>query len=209
MPMKHTIVTRHSWLVPGTRAHATLMPDLDWRYRAGLYSESKAMQLTNRALRVVVGSIVSRYGIADRAILDDLVHELHLRLAKTDAAAKYDPALGAPLTFIRGYAWTVVWEYLYRRKPPPMLGSETLAPVGADGDQLARLERAELMTELTTLLNQLSDGEMRALEDEFALPRDAQPEPIARTRRRRGANPEALPRAIDVIERLRQLAAKR
>jgi DNA-directed RNA polymerase specialized sigma24 family protein len=205
-PSSTHAIPRGRWCEPGTPTFELLFPEIARRSNAGLIDAAGARQLAMRGLRAIVKRILERSGRADADTIEDCLQDLLVRLARMNVPERYDPEKAAPLTFVDGVARFVVHEAVFRRKPPRPQGGEALEPLGVDGDQLARLERQELLDELTALMEQLSDGERRALQEHYPLPDDVQVEPAPRKRRRRGTSPDALPRAVDVIERLRRLA---
>jgi DNA-directed RNA polymerase specialized sigma24 family protein len=186
-------------MVPGTRTFLVFFADLANLESPGransheLVDESQA-----RLRRIALEALASCRG---RALMspEDLVQDLHERVASMDAARRYDPAKGTPAAFLYGVAATLVRERLFRRQPPVMASTEETGEPSFDGNQLAQLERHEALEELQICLSQLSAGEVRALVAEFG-PLPGHSCPV--THRRRLQNSDALPRAIEGLRKL-------
>lgn len=191
------------WLVPGSTTFTVLCPVPARRYHEGAISEAEALAAIDRHLQSIVIGAMADLGLRSRSLAEDLVQAMYLRIATMDAAARYDPSQSSPATYLRGIARTLVRELYFRRSGPRTVTGDALESVVVGGDQLDRAVHEELLDELRYWLDQLSPGEIRALVREFGPLFGSSP---PKGRRRRLRNPDALPRALEI---LRELAAHR
>lgn len=201
--MTLTIDPTDLWLVPGSRTLAIFMPDLFRKYEIGETAEHETVHLIERRLLTIVIGAMHDLGVRNIALIEDLAQELPLRLATMNAVERFDPSRSSPTTFMYGIARTLIREQLWRRQRPEAIGGDAIDRLGRDGSQLDRAVRQEQHEELYSWLDQLSDGELRAIIKTFG-PINGYCPPIGPRRRLR--NPDALPHALDI---LRQLSAQR
>ncbi|MCC7390158.1 MAG: sigma-70 family RNA polymerase sigma factor [Phycisphaerales bacterium] len=189
------------WLVPGSQTLYVLMPELYLAYELGELSESETFAAIERQLLAIVTGAMTDLGVGDRSLADDLVQSLHERVATMGAGARFDPLRTTPVPYLYGIARMLIREHLWRRERPRTVPHEVMGRVPTGTSQLDRAVRKELLEELRYWLDQLSPGEIRALVSEFGPLFDYSP---PKGRRRRLRNPDALPRALEI---LRELAA--
>lgn len=197
--MTRTVGTTDLWLVPGSASLALFMPDLYVRCERGEITETELYLLIERRLLAIVIGAMHDLGVRNISLIEDLVQELRLRLATMNAVERFDPAQSLPTTYLAGVARMLIREQLWRRQRPEPIDGDTLDQMGQEGTQLDRAVRDELLAELKHWLAQLSAGEIRAIVQAYG-PIFEHPAPIGP--RRQPPNPDALPRAIDILKQL-------
>lgn len=201
--MTLTIDPTDLWLVPGSRTLATFIPDLSRRYNIGEITEHETVHLIERRMLAIVIGAMQDLGVRNVALIEDLAQDLPLRLATMNAVERYDPGQSSPTTYLYGVARTLIREQLWRKQRPEAIASKVIEGMSHGDNPLDRIVRDERYQELYGWLDQLSDGELRAIIKTFG-PINGYCPPIGPRRRLR--NPDALPRALEV---LRQLSAQR
>lgn len=197
--MTSTLTPTDLWLAPGSKALAVFMPDLFTRHERGEIDEQELTHLIKRRLLAIVIGAMHDLGVRNIALVEDMVQELPLRLATMNAVERYDPTQSSAATYMYGIARTLIREQLWRRQRPEAIGGDAIDRMGREGSQLDRVVRQELYEELYSWLDQLSDGELRAIVKTFG-PINGYCPPIGPRRRLR--NPDALPRALDILRQL-------
>lgn len=200
--MRHAIDPTDLWLIPGSMTLAMFMPDLYTRHERGEITEAELFRLIERRLLAIVIGAMRDLGVRNIALIEDLAQELPLRLAAMNAVERYNPAQSSPTTYLFSIARMLIREQLWRRQRPESIADDAIDRISTGESQLDRAVRLEGYQDLYGWLDQLSDGEYRAVIHEFGPIRSYSP---PRTRRRL-RNPDALPRALDI---LRQLSAQR
>lgn len=187
------------WLVSGSTTLTTFFPDLDKGFKRGETTERELHGLLERRLQAIVGRAMSDLGVHDHSLVDDLVQELILRIATMNAAERFDPALASPMTFLHGIARTLVREQCHRRERPGTIPGDAIDGMGKGSGELDRAVGEEIRQELRHWLDQLSPGELRAIVHTYGPILDYSP-PVGPRRRLR--NPDALPRAVEILREL-------
>lgn len=183
------------WAVPGTRTTATLFPSIEDAFRRGELTQKQAQKAIDRELHRAM--VRSRHkGLESQ----EGIQRMHLRIATMDAAGRLDPAKGTPAAMLAGIAGTLKREQ-FRRQPPAPVSLDSIAEMAVEGDQLEAAERRETLAELAECMSKLSRGEIRALLAECG-PLFEYSRPIS-PRRSRCIDSDALPRAFELISRLR------
>lgn len=196
--MTSTLIPADLWLVPGSASLALFMPDLYVRHERGQITEAELCHLIERRLLAIVIGAMHDLGVRNIALIEDLVQELRLRLATMNAVERFDPAQSLPTTYLTGVARMLIREQFRRRHRPETLADDMLDFVATGESQLDRAVRLECYQELYRWLDQLSDGEFRAVIREFGPIRNYSPPKT----RRRLRNPEALDRAVKILQEL-------
>lgn len=187
------------WPVPGSKTLTVLFPDIAMRFERGLISEDDVAHLVQRRCIAVAVGALQDMGLRDRSLVEDLAQELPLRLARMNAAERYDPALSSPVTYLHGVMRLLVTEQYFRRERPVSVAPQTIERVAREGSELERMEREELYRELYGWLDQLSRGELRAVINAVGAIEGYSP-----TLRppRHPRNPDALPKALELLAEL-------
>jgi RNA polymerase sigma factor (sigma-70 family) len=175
------------------------MPDLYVRHERSEIAEAELYHLIERRLVAIVIGAMHDLGLRNIALIEDLVQELPLRLATMKAVERFDPSRSSPTTYLYGIARTLIREQLWRRQRPEAIAGDAIDRMSRGGSELDRVVREEQYQELYCWLDQLSDGELRAIIKTFG-PTNGYCPPIGPRRRLR--NPDAIPRALDILRQL-------
>lgn len=192
-------VSLDNWLVPSSQTLYVFFPDIYLAHEEEKLTKEEATKEIDRCLRAIIVRVMMALGVVNRSLVDDFVQGLHQRVATMDAASRFDPLQASPTTYLSGIARNLIREQLWRKKRPTTVPGVPIETAAVDGDQLKLTELAERVSELETLVSKLSPGEIRALVHEFGPLFEYSP-PIGRPRRLR--DPDALPRALDILREL-------
>lgn len=188
------------WLEPGSRAFATFFPELHWRYSTRTMRDHDVRRLMDRQLRGLVRCVCRKHRRDDRETVKDLVQELKIRVARMDAASKYDPSMGTPLDFLSGIADKLGMERFVRRQPPRMACLDRAPEPCVRNDPIERFMNRVDRIRWRLALRELTPGERRALAHEFG-PLPGTPVPTRRPRRPN--NPVVLRHAAELLRQAR------
>jgi len=191
----------------GKRTLRCFFPDLYGRVRRGTLTLDRARQIALRALRILMATSVPHWLRHDTHLIEDLTMDLVIRIATMRATARFDPRRAKAWTYLRGVTRTLVGEKLFRRQPPRPISGDALEHVIVDGDQLSAWAHREQLAELQDCIDKLSPGEIRALTEAVG-PLGKYGCEVPRPGRDRCLDPEALPRAVEILDKLRVLMTR-
>lgn len=150
------------WLEPGTSTFAAFFPELHEEYEVGR-DQDMVRRLMDRRLQWIVKPLACKYGRPDPQSVEDLIQDLKIRVAEMDAASRYDPRRGTPLTFLRSIAEFVAMERFRRRQLPRM---KSLGAHDEPSDEAGPSEVAEwrdLLDRVERVIKQFGRADARCL----------------------------------------------